>query len=425
MKECVIMRRLEERKVKKGTVFFMQIMFMLFLISQISYAEGKNSITYHLKEDVPVIEGTGDIPSQKREYYDEDAVTSIKKIIVKEGITGLGDYCFGVDYPEAVSIELPSTLKSIGKGVFMSCFSLKEIKLPSGLCEIPKDCFWECSDLEKVVIPDTVTAIRAGAFKECVSLKEMVLPDSVREIEKNAFQKCENMVKFVVPSKLSAWKNPLVKCPRLRTVVNRSTHSLVLDDCHGNKMWYVKGRRVKEVKENQTAVSKGKRFKITYRFLGGKKTGKLPTSYRYGNPIRLPLNIKKKNYQLLGWYNPKDKYTPYYCTKTGVHLVGNIRLSPLWVKYKVENVKNKTIEIVMDDSEAVVRFGGFAVRYSTNRDMKNAKYVTTRGNKGFIRNLRKNKRYYVEVCYIEPEMEADEGEFSDVWVGKRSVVIKR
>ncbi len=89
---------------------------MLFLISQISYAEEKNSITYHVKEDVLVIEGTGDIPSQEREYYDEDAVTSIKKIIVKEGITGLGDYCFAVDYPEAVSIELPSTLKSIGKG---------------------------------------------------------------------------------------------------------------------------------------------------------------------------------------------------------------------------------------------------------------------------------------------------------------------
>lgn len=36
----------------------------------------------------------------RREYYDEDAVTSIKKIIVKEGITGLGDYCFAVDYPQ-------------------------------------------------------------------------------------------------------------------------------------------------------------------------------------------------------------------------------------------------------------------------------------------------------------------------------------
>ena len=411
--------------MKKGTVFFMQFIVMLFLISQVSYAEEKNHISYHVKEDVLVIDGKGDIPSHKREYYDEDAVTSIKKIIVREGITGLGDYCFAVDYPEVVSIELPSTLKSIGKGVFMSCFSLKEIRLPSGICEIPKDCFLECSDLERVAIPETVTAIRTGAFKECVSLKEMVLPDSIYEIEKNAFQKCENMVKFVAPAQLSVWKNPLVKCPRLRKVVNRSMRSLVLDDCNGNKTWYVQGRRVKEVKANQTAVCKGNRFKITYQLLGGKKAGKLPSSYTYGNPIQLPLNVKKKNYQLLGWYNPKDKYTPYYCTETGLHLVGNIKLYPLWVKYKVQNVKNKAIKITMDDSGAVVRFGGFAVRYSTSKDMKNAKYVIPRGSKVFIRNLRKDKRYYVEVCYIEPEMETDEGEFSDVWVGKRSVGIKQ
>lgn len=47
--------------------------------------------------------------------------------------------------------------------------------------------------------------------------------------------------------------------------------SLVLDDCNGNKTWYVQRRRVKEVKANQTAVCKGKRFKITYRCLGGEK----------------------------------------------------------------------------------------------------------------------------------------------------------
>lgn len=389
--------------MKKAILLFMQFAVILLLVSQVSYAEEKNNITYNVKDDILVIDGQGDIPAKESKYYDEDAVTSVKKIIVKEGITGLCDYCFATNYPEVVSIELPSTLRSIGKGAFMSCFSLKEIQLPSGICEIPKDCFSECFDLEKVVIPDTVTALRTGAFEECVSLKEMVLPAGVCEVG----------------------KNPFVKCPRLREVVNRSSQSLVLDDCNGNKTWYVQGKSVKSVKPNSTAVSKGKRFKITYDLLGGKKTGKLPSSYTYGNPIPLPLNVKKKNYELLGWYNPKDGYTPYYCTETGIYLSGNIKLSPLWIKYKVENVKGRTIKITMDDRDAVVCFGSFAVRYSTSKDMKNAKYYTPGATKGFIRNLKKNKRYYVEICYTEPDMEVDEGEYSDVWVGKRSVVIRK
>ncbi len=411
--------------MRKAILFFIQIVVIVLLVSQVSYAEEKNNITYNVKDDVLVIDGQGDIPAKESKYYDEDAVTSIKKIIVKEGITGLCDYCFATNYPEVVSIELPSTLKSVGKGAFMSCFSLKEIQLPSGICEIPKDCFSECFDLEKVVIPDTVTAIRAGAFEECVSLQEMVLPDGVCEVGKNAFRKCENLVKFVAPARLSVWKNPFVKCPRLREVVNRSSQSLALDDCNGNKTWYVQGKSVKSVKPNLTAVSKGKRFKITYDLLGGKKTGKLPSSYTYGNPIPLPLNVKKKNYELLGWYNPKDGYTPYYCTETGIYLSGNIKLSPFWMRYKVENVKGRTIKITMDDRDAVVCFGSFAVRYSTSKDMKNAKYYTPRATKGFIRNLKKNKRYYVEICYTEPDMEVDEGEYSDVWVGKRSVLIRK
>lgn len=199
------------------------------MVSQISLAGEKNNISYTcLEGDVLLIEGSGDIPSRDIHYYEEDKMTKIRKIIVKEGVTGLGDYCFARYYPEVTSIELPSTVRTIGEGAFMECKSLREIQLPSGLLEIPQDCFLECSQLKKIGIPDTVTTIG-----------------------KNAFRKCENMVQLIIPVQVTVWQNPIKDCPRLKKIVNYSNQQLKLDDCKGNKIWYAGGEKNKRIKRKK------------------------------------------------------------------------------------------------------------------------------------------------------------------------------
>ena len=147
----------------------------------------------------------------------------------------------------------------------------------------------------------------------------------------------------------------------------------------------------------------------------------MPSSYNYGKVVKLPLNVQKKNYALLGWYNPSDE-DGYYCTQTSTTLSGNIVLQPIWVKYKVKNVKKRAIRIMIDDSDSVVSFGTFDIRYSQHKNMKDAKYCarSSSSKERYIRKLKKNQRYYVQVAYTEMEDE----EWGDVWVGKRSVVIK-
>ena len=49
---------------------------------------------------------------------------------------------------------------------------------------------------------------------------------------------------------------------------------------------------------------------------------------------------------------------------TKTTLSGNIVLKPIWVKYKVKNVKKQAIKIMIDDSDSVVSFGIFDIRYS-------------------------------------------------------------
>nr|MBP3599335.1 leucine-rich repeat domain-containing protein [Eubacterium sp.] len=293
------------------TLLLLVLISACFTLANTTDAEEKSNITYtYPTKDTLVIAGEGIIPGPDLEYYDEEAITDIKKIVVKEGVTGLGDNCFARNYPKVVSIELPSTIQSIGKRAFMECYRLKQISLPSGISEIPEEC-----------------------FKDCCDLKEITIPNTVMTIGKDAFLECESLIELVIPEKLSVWDNPIEKCPRLKKVVNQSSMELELDHCKGNKNWYVNKKKAKKVAAGATALSKGKKFKISYDLLGGKKSGKLPSSYTYGNPIKLPTNAKKKK----------------------------------------------------------------------------------------ICNLKRNKRYYVQVAYVEPE----DDEWGTAWVGKRSVVIKK
>ena len=160
-----------------------------------------------------------------------------------------------------------------------------------------------------------------------------------------------------------------------------------------------------------------------YHLLGGKKEGNLPSSYRYGSCKKLTFSARKEGYILLGWYNPADKETSYYQTSISPSLAKNIILKPFWVRYKVKNVKKNSVRIFIDDRNAIVPFGVFDVRYSKTKNMANAKYLRITDTFKVICKLKKNQRYYFEVAYAEKD--DDDDDYESVWVGKRSIVIKK
>ncbi len=330
---------------------------------------------------------------------DEEVGIGVKRVIIEEGITEMDDYCLS-GFVDMTELELPDSLQKIGKRAFWGCERLKKVRLPSGVSEISKGCFSGCKSLEEVVIPEELTAIRKDAFKGCERLKQLI-----------------------VPKKLLLWDDPMRKCPALKKVVNHSVKSLELDACGGNKTWYAEGKEVSKLAAGGTAVSKGKKFKISYHLLGGKKAGNLPSSYRYGDCKKLTFHAKKAGYALLGWYNPANKGEPYYQTSISPSLAKDIVLKPFWVKYEVKNVKKNCVRLSIDDRNAVVRFGVFDVRYSKHKDMSKEKYERVSDEPIVIRKLKKNQRYYFEIAYTE--MDADDDDHQSIWVGKRSVVIKK
>lgn len=84
------------------------------------------------------------------EYMTDRAkAETIKKVVVGEGITDIGDYVLYELY-NAEEITLPSTLKTIGKA-FMKGSSLKNVVIPANVASVNMDwTFIKCENLESV-----------------------------------------------------------------------------------------------------------------------------------------------------------------------------------------------------------------------------------------------------------------------------------
>lgn len=74
---------------------------------------------------------------------------SITKIVLKEGITRIGESAFaGMKITE---VSIPETVKAIGAFSFKACKALKKMELPKTLTKIGREAFAECTALEEVI----------------------------------------------------------------------------------------------------------------------------------------------------------------------------------------------------------------------------------------------------------------------------------
>lgn len=140
---------------------------------------------------------------------------SIKKVVISEGITGIGAYefdgCVNLSY-----IRIPSTVTHIGSGfdsnpkTFINCPLLKTVGPIGGgyniefgwTHTIPKFAFANTTSIEKVIIPEGIEFINSGAFKGCSNLQKLILPKSL-----------ENQADGSAVVSFDAYDN----CPLLRT----------------------------------------------------------------------------------------------------------------------------------------------------------------------------------------------------------------
>lgn len=186
--------------------------------------------------------------------------SNIKKIVMPDTVTYIGEYAFG-DYDDSVPLEeivLSKNLKIIGQFAFSRCFELKSIDIPESVTEIENGAFSGCYSLKNFnvsqnvnfgdhvfgdypwssipalsedynawlyddnasdffvwngclfayrgssktpVIPSGVSGIGDGVFKDS-DITSVTIPDGVKYIGYGAFQQCTSLKSIKFPNSL-------------------------------------------------------------------------------------------------------------------------------------------------------------------------------------------------------------------------------
>ncbi len=168
------------------------ILLCLFSFSAI-HAENKwesepDGTEWYLSVDGTLtVSKEGDMPN-----YDEGETpwdsqrNGIRKIVIKEGVTRIGDYAFA-GCRNLTSVEIPNSVTSIGVRAFVECIHIPSIEIPNSVTSIEEQAFSRCDDLTSIEIPNSVTSIGYQAFYNCYRLASVTIGNSVTDIAKEAF----------------------------------------------------------------------------------------------------------------------------------------------------------------------------------------------------------------------------------------------
>ena len=167
-------------------------------------------VTWELSVDGTLtISGTGDIKTKPGNFQRNE----IKKIIIENGVTSIGEYAFTICY-NLTSVTIPNSVTSIGISAFENCSGLTSITIPNSVTSIGSSAFkgtkWYDNQPDGVVyagkvlyaykgtmpsntkinIKEGTTGITGNAFRYCSGLTSVTIPNSVTSIEKGAFNGC-------------------------------------------------------------------------------------------------------------------------------------------------------------------------------------------------------------------------------------------
>lgn len=127
-----------------------------------------------------------------------EKISQIKKIVIGEGITGIGNFCFQSKtkkdvYASLEEVELADTVTSIGRGAFGADPSLKKVNL-NRVSSVGMAAFANCA-LEEVTFDSAVVSIDTNAFSGCSSLTS-VKAKEISSLGESAFEDCTLLKSF-------------------------------------------------------------------------------------------------------------------------------------------------------------------------------------------------------------------------------------
>ena len=117
--------------------------------------------------------------------------------VVDDGI--LKEYIGWRLVTDEIIAAIPSSVKRIGKCVFINCRKLKNVAIPDGITHTGAEAFAGCSNMKSMTLPDSVTHIEKFSFAACEKLENVFIPGSVTHIENDAFNECSSLAEIHIP----------------------------------------------------------------------------------------------------------------------------------------------------------------------------------------------------------------------------------
>lgn len=225
-------------------VFVIGFVGVVPAISATSTNGSVNEINWTLTDDTTLeISGKGEVTSTDVHYINKKiAISSIKKIVLKDGITGIDDYSFE-NLSALESVIIPDSVKRIGKRAFYGCEKLVSIDIGKNVADMGFQALYPTgysnnTNMENGAlyldnyllyadneysgmfsVKEGTRLISNHAFAECTGITEIILPDSIEIIGYSSFSNCKNLVSLTIGKGLTTVDEAVFSgCDKLQNI---------------------------------------------------------------------------------------------------------------------------------------------------------------------------------------------------------------
>ena len=190
-----------------------------YRLKHIELPTGVTEIGQHAFEYTAIEEVTVPAGVTRLEEYTFYYCKYLKKAVLPDGITFIGNSCFSECY-ELLDVNIPANVETIGDYAFYRNEKRNTpIVFPATLKTIGHHAFRDNHRLKNVTFNDGLETIGSWAFSDCNDIESITLPETVTTMYDRAFQSCDSITQFTFPSSITAVPEAvLYHCDKLQSV---------------------------------------------------------------------------------------------------------------------------------------------------------------------------------------------------------------
>lgn len=205
--------------------------------------KNKIKLEYDPNTETLTVLGSGRIKNFAIEDNKEWNDLKIKKIVIEEGITAIGDFAFINNSVNEVSF--PKSLIKVGRYAF---YNSKILDLNLNQLEDIGEYAFANTRIEKIKFSKKLRHIKCGVFSGCKLLKSVDLPINIKEIGDYAFFKCTSLIEVKLRN-IKMGSHCFDGCTSLKKLETTNIKEIPPYAFKNNDLQFVKLKGVNEIKK--------------------------------------------------------------------------------------------------------------------------------------------------------------------------------